>query len=75
VRYGSRIHPLGFKTSHQNVFRSVEEGGWMIPYERKIPRFPDAIERAEECDSLSAGFLALSDLRAPRWCQPSFIGR
>jgi hypothetical protein len=30
VRYGSRLHPLGFKVSHQrtddDVFRSVEEG-------------------------------------------------
>jgi len=35
MRYGSRIHPLGFKTSHQktddDVFRSVEDGGWIIP--------------------------------------------
>ncbi len=41
VRYGSRIHPLGFKVSHQktddDVFRSVDEGGWMIPYENEDP--------------------------------------
>jgi hypothetical protein len=39
VRYSNRIHPLGFKTSHQktddDVFRSVEEGGWMIPCENE----------------------------------------
>lgn len=44
VRYGSRIHPLGFKVSHQrtddDVFRSVEEGGWMIPYENEDPEIP-----------------------------------
>jgi hypothetical protein len=32
VRYGSRIHPLGFKVSHQktddDVFRGIDESGW-----------------------------------------------
>lgn len=44
VRYGSRIHPLGFKVSHQktddDVFRSVDEGGWLIPYEQEDAEIP-----------------------------------
>lgn len=39
VRYGSRLFPLGFKVSHQrtddDVFRGIDEGGWMIPYEHE----------------------------------------
>jgi hypothetical protein len=50
VRYGSRIHPLGFKVSHQktddDVFRSVDEGGWMIPYEHEDPEIPRRYQTA-----------------------------
>ena len=50
VRYGSRIHPLGFKVSHQktddDVFRSVDEGGWMIPYENEDPEIPQRYQAA-----------------------------
>ena len=50
VRYGSRIHPLGFKVSHQktddDVFRSVDEGGWMITYENEDPEIPKRYQAA-----------------------------
>ncbi|HEU4340153.1 MAG TPA: hypothetical protein VFU31_01135 [Candidatus Binatia bacterium] len=50
IRYGSRIHPLGFKVSYQrtddDVFRGVKQGGWMIPYEDEDPEIPRRYQTA-----------------------------
>jgi hypothetical protein len=41
---------LGFKVSHQktddDVFRSVDEGGWMITYENEDPEIPKRYQAA-----------------------------
>jgi hypothetical protein len=49
---------LGFKVSHQktddDVFRSVAEGGWMIPYDEEDPEIAKRYKEALKANGVVA---------------------